>query len=53
MYTVQCKLMTSSGIINFLNLQASHSQINPSGIVAIGPDIDFNLPHDRATRFSQ
>ncbi|KAJ8027275.1 Glutathione S-transferase omega-like 2 [Holothuria leucospilota] len=27
--------------------QASHRSINPHGIVAIGPDIDFNAPHDR------
>jgi putative glutathione S-transferase len=25
---------------------------NPHGIVAIGPDIDFKAPHDRATKFS-
>ena len=31
--------------------QGSHLSINPHGIVAIGPDLDFNLPHDRATRF--
>ncbi|XP_070554823.1 glutathionyl-hydroquinone reductase YqjG-like isoform X2 [Ptychodera flava] len=27
--------------------QQSHLSVNPSGIVAIGPDIDFNAPHDR------
>ena len=27
--------------------------INPHRIVAIGPDIDFNQPHDRATRFAK
>jgi putative glutathione S-transferase len=32
--------------------QRSHTSINPHGIVAIGPDLDFTAPHDRATRFS-
>ena len=32
-------------------MQESHLNINPFGIVAIGPDVDFNKPHDRATRF--
>jgi putative glutathione S-transferase len=27
----------------------SHQTINPSGIVPIGPDLDWSLPHDRAT----
>ena len=35
-----------------MNIQESHLQINPKGIVAIGPDLDFNQPHNRATRFS-
>ena len=26
----------------------SHRNVNPTGIVPIGPDIDFTLPHDRA-----
>jgi putative glutathione S-transferase len=26
---------------------ASHTSINPHGIVPLGPEIDFNLPHDR------
>jgi len=26
----------------------SHRNVNPNGIVPIGPDIDFTLPHDRA-----
>lgn len=26
---------------------ASHPSINPTGIVPIGPDIDFTVPHDR------
>ncbi len=26
----------------------SHPTINPHGIVPIGPDVDFSLPHDRA-----
>ena len=25
----------------------SHRQINPSGIIPLGPDLDFNAPHDR------
>ncbi|CAI8051193.1 Glutathionyl-hydroquinone reductase YqjG [Geodia barretti] len=41
---------------NFLHIehhyQGSHTSINPHGIVAIGPDIDFTTPHDRDTRFS-
>lgn len=28
--------------------QKSHTSINPHGIVCIGPDIDFNEPHNRA-----
>jgi putative glutathione S-transferase len=40
---------------NFLHIerhyQESHTSINPHGIVAIGPDLDFTAPHDRATRF--
>ena len=35
----------------FAFIQESHLNINPFGIVAIGPDVDFNKPHDRATRF--
>lgn len=27
--------------------QMSHKHINPYGIVAIGPDLDFNIPHKR------
>ncbi|XP_077979727.1 glutathionyl-hydroquinone reductase YqjG-like isoform X2 [Glandiceps talaboti] len=27
--------------------QQSHIQINPFGIVAIGPELDYNAPHDR------
>ena len=29
----------------------SHESINPFHIIPIGPAIDLNLPHDRATRF--
>ena len=25
----------------------SHKQINPSGIVPLGPELDFSAPHDR------
>ncbi|XP_078482198.1 glutathionyl-hydroquinone reductase YqjG-like [Ciona intestinalis] len=31
--------------------QMSHTSINPFAIVYIGPDINFNDPHDRATKF--
>jgi putative glutathione S-transferase len=27
---------------------ASHTSINPSGVVPVGPDVDFTTPHDRA-----
>ncbi len=27
---------------------ASHTNINPTGIVPVGPDIDYSAPHDRA-----
>ena len=30
---------------------SSHTTINPTGIVPIGPDVDYAVPHDRA-RFS-
>jgi putative glutathione S-transferase len=26
----------------------SQPQVNPTGIVPLGPQIDFNAPHDRA-----
>jgi putative glutathione S-transferase len=29
----------------------SHTMINPTGIVPLGPDLDFKAPHDRAERF--
>ncbi|OSQ39461.1 glutathione S-transferase family protein [Thalassospira mesophila] len=29
----------------------SHTMINPTGIVPLGPDLNFNTPHDRAERF--
>jgi putative glutathione S-transferase len=28
---------------------ASHRQINPTGIVPLGPELDFDAPHDRAS----
>jgi putative glutathione S-transferase len=31
---------------------ASHHTINPTGIVPLGPELDFLAPHDRAARFS-
>ena len=27
--------------------------LNPHGIVAIGPDVDFEEPHDRDKKFQQ
>ena len=33
-------------------MQESHTSINPHGIVAIGPELDFSAPHDRATKFN-
>ena len=32
--------------------QESHAQINPHGIVAVGPDLDFKAPHGRDPQFS-
>lgn len=29
----------------------SHRHINPTGIVPLGPELDFGAPHDRASRF--
>lgn len=29
----------------------SHATINPTGIVPLGPDLDFEAPNDRAGRF--
>lgn len=41
--------------VNFSHIKRhyyqSHKTINPTGIVPIGPDIDFTLPHDRDRRF--
>jgi putative glutathione S-transferase len=34
-----------------LHYYGSHATINPTGIVPLGPEIDYSLPHDRA-RFS-
>ncbi|GAA3924935.1 glutathione S-transferase family protein [Litoribacillus peritrichatus] len=31
----------------------SHRTINPTGIVPVGPELDFDAPHDRATRFKK
>jgi putative glutathione S-transferase len=27
---------------------ASHRNLNPTGIVPVGPELDFDAPHDRA-----
>jgi len=29
----------------------SHPQINPTGIVPLGPEVDYNRPHNRESRF--
>ena len=38
--------------VNMAHIKAhyytSHASINPTGIIPVGPDIDFNEPHDRA-----
>jgi putative glutathione S-transferase len=40
-----------SGTVNFTHIKRhyyqSHSQINPTGIVPLGPEIDFPAPHGR------
>ncbi len=33
---------------NIIFFQLTHKSINPSGILAIGPTLDFNAPHNRA-----
>lgn len=33
--------------------QMSHTNINPTQIVAIGPDLDFDAPHGRDTKFQK
>lgn len=41
--------------VNFQHIKGhyyqSHTTINPTAIVPVGPEIDFNAPSDRATRF--
>ncbi|MCB1471104.1 MAG: glutathione S-transferase family protein [Rhizobiaceae bacterium] len=41
-----------SETVNLLHIKhhyyGSHPTINPTGIVPVGPEIDFSLPHDRA-----
>lgn len=40
--------------VNFNHIKkhyyGSHRNINPTGIVPVGPDIDFSAPHDRGSR---
>ena len=50
-----CDLYQTSGIAETVNLDytkqhyyGSHTSINPTGIVPIGPAIDYTAPHDRA-----
>lgn len=41
-----------AGTVNMLHIKAhyygSHRTINPTGIVPVGPELDFDAPHDRA-----
>ena len=41
--------------VNMLHIKhhyyGSHKTVNPTGIVPVGPEIDYAAPHDRATRF--
>ena len=48
-------LYQHEGIASTINMEdtkkhyyASHSSVNPNGIVPLGPDIDLGAPHDRA-----
>jgi putative glutathione S-transferase len=48
-------LFQTPGIAETVNMDhikrhyyVSHRHINPTGIVPLGPDLDFSLPHDRA-----
>lgn len=50
-----CDLYQTPGIADTVDIDhikqhyyASHATINPTGIVPIGPDIDYTVPHDRA-----
>ena len=38
-----------SHAVNLSCMQESHRQINPTGIVAIGPELDYFTPHGRET----
>ncbi|MDP4024537.1 glutathione S-transferase family protein [Methylobacterium sp. NEAU 140] len=44
-----------AGTVNLAHIKrhyyGSHATINPTGIVPIGPDLDFAAPNDRALRF--
>jgi len=31
------------------DLIGAHAHINPTGVIPIGPELDFNAPHDRAS----
>ena len=51
-------LFTLDGVAGTVNLThikrhyyESHPTINPTGIVPLGPDVDFTAPHDRVRRF--
>ena len=44
-----------AGTVNLTHIKRhyyeSHATINPTGIVPLGPDLDFEAPNDRARRF--
>ena len=50
-----CDLYQTPGVADTVDLDytkqhyyGSHTTINPTGIVPIGPDVDYAAPHDRA-----
>ena len=53
-----CDLYALPGVAPTVNLThikrhyyESHPTINPTGIVPLGPELDFSAPHDRVLRF--
>jgi putative glutathione S-transferase len=42
--------------VNLLHIKGhyygSHKTINPTGIVPVGPEIDYTAPHDRGRLFA-
>ena len=47
-----CQVPGVAGTVNLLHIKAhyygSHRTINPTGIVPVGPELDYSAPHDRA-----